>query len=263
MELEDEADNRLYKIFWQIYALVYDQILLSLLPYRRLLDDVAKSLNPCSEAYILDAGCGTGNLLHHLIRLKPEIKAVGIDYAPAMLQRARLKCKKFRNQKQRIYLRKTDLNSTIPYNDEDFQAAACINVLYAVNRPDILLKEIHRVLKDRGRLVLVTPPFQPKMSPVFIEHVSHMKKRMPIFWPFYLTVRLVSLAPWLFIFLIFNMFIKKQESFHFLKKEELISLVESCGFKLISLKRVYGNQDWFLEAEKTNEKPENKILFSI
>ncbi|HHT45788.1 MAG TPA: class I SAM-dependent methyltransferase [Firmicutes bacterium] len=261
-ELEDEADNRLYILFWQLYALVYDRILLSLLPYRRLQDAVAKSLNPRSEAYILDAGCGTGNLLYHLIRLKPEVKAVGIDFAPAMIRRARLKCRKYRTHRQRIYLRKVDLNSKIPYNNGEFQAVACINVLYAVKRPDFLLREINRVLKDRGRLVLVTPPYQPKMGPIFIEHVENMKNRRPYFWPFFLAGQLLSLAPWLFTFLILNMFIKKQESFHFLKEEELVSLVESCGFKLISLKKIYGNQDWFLEAEKINEKPGNKISFS-
>jgi ubiquinone/menaquinone biosynthesis C-methylase UbiE len=248
-------------IFWQIYALVYDHIMLHLLPYRRLLDAAAKSLNPKSGWHILDAGCGTGNFLHHLLRLEPKVKADGIDFAPAMLQRAGLKSKKIVNWEHRVTLREADLNSFIPYGDEVFQGAACINVLYAVKRPDLLLKEIHRVLEIGGKLVLVTPPFQPKIFPVFIEHVQQMKEGKPYYWPFFLSGQILCLAPWLFIFIILNMFIKKQESFHFLKREELISLVEECGFELLSLEKVYGDQDWFLDAVKPAPEEKDEGLF--
>jgi hypothetical protein len=88
-----------------------------------------------------------------------------------------------------------------------------------------------------------------------------MKEGKPYYWPFFLSGQILCLAPWLFIFIILNMFIKKQESFHFLKREELISLVEECGFELLSLEKVYGDQDWFLEAVKPAPEEKEEGLF--
>ncbi|MDO9533978.1 MAG: methyltransferase domain-containing protein [Bacillota bacterium] len=244
------------KSFWQLYARVYDNVMLCFLPYHQLLYTVTEKLNPQAGWHVLDAGCGTGNFLHHLLHYRPGVTAVGIDYADAMLHRAAVKINNNKDVGKDVVLQETNLNYSIPFKEEEFQGVICVNVLYAVDNPVFLLKELSRVLQRGGRLVLVTPPFQPRIGPVFREHVLLLKERKPFLWPFSLAGRILCLAPWLFIFLILNIFIKKQQSFHFFKREELLSLVKNCGFELVSLEKVYGGQDWFLEAVKPAAKVE-------
>ncbi len=47
----------------------------------------------------------------------------------------------------------------LPFRDETFDAALCMNVLEHVRRPDICLSEIYRVLKPGGVVYLMVPLF--------------------------------------------------------------------------------------------------------
>jgi len=238
------------KTLWQLYARVYDEVMLHFLPYRQLLSEVIKALNPEETWHILDAGCGTGNFLYYLKMSFPQIWALGVDYSPAMLHRAKIKQKRIPLEGEKILFQEVNLNERLPFKDEEFDGVICVNVLYAVKDPVFLLQEIYRVLKKGGRLVLVTPPFQPQMGPVFAEHLSLLKGSAPFGWRRKLLGQIIRLLPFLIIFLFINSLIKKEQSFHFFKEEELSTLVENCGFKVISVRPVYGGQDWLLEAEK-------------
>jgi ubiquinone/menaquinone biosynthesis C-methylase UbiE len=242
------------KYLWQLYAQVYDAVMLRFLPYRQLIINVTRSLNPQDGWHILDAGCGTGNFLYNLIRVHSGIKVVGVDFSPAMLRRASFKVKENDLNNQKVILQEVNLNHPIPFPEDDFQGVICVNVLYAVDNPTFLLGEIYRVLRKGGKMILVTPPFQPKMGPVFKEHVYQLRERAPLWWPVILTGQIVYLIPFLIVFLLINYFIKDQQSFHFLNGEELSFMLKSCGFELISMERVYGGQDWFLEAVKPFSK---------
>ena len=47
----------------------------------------------------------------------------------------------------------------LPFQDDTFDAALCMNVLEHVRRPDICLSEIYRVLKPGGVVFLMVPLF--------------------------------------------------------------------------------------------------------
>jgi len=173
---------RIQKNLWQLYAVVYDAVMLRLLPYRRLMAEVRSALRPRAEWRILDAGCGTGNFLHDLVQSCPGVKAAGVDFSPAMLNRARLKAGKAAANRGELLFEEADLNAGLPFSDEEFEGVICVNVLYAVKEPSSLLAEIYRVLRKSGRLILVSPPFQPRMGPVFKEHVCLLKKSAPRWW---------------------------------------------------------------------------------
>jgi len=49
----------------------------------------------------------------------------------------------------------------IPLGNETFDSAVCIAVLEHVKNPDIVLKEIYRVLKSNGKLFVAVPFLQP------------------------------------------------------------------------------------------------------
>lgn len=243
--------SKVKKSLWQLYAWVYDAVLLRFLPYRELIAQVTNALDAREGRTILDAGCGTGNFIYHIIRSCPGVKAAGVDFSTAMLSRAMLRIRKAAPaDSSRVIFREADLNSALPFNDEEFAGVICVNALYAVDDPEFLLGEIYRVLQKNGKLILVTPPVQPQMWPIFRAHACRLKEASPSGWIFVLAGQVVRLIPFLTVFLLINIFIKGRRTFHFFNSEELSLLVKNCGFEVVSIVPVYGGQDWLLEAEK-------------
>ncbi|HAA33786.1 MAG TPA: hypothetical protein DCD97_00570 [Firmicutes bacterium] len=244
-------NSKVKKSFWQLYAWVYDAVLLRFLPYRELIAHVTSALDAREGWAILDAGCGTGNFIYHIIQACPGVKAVGVDFAAAMLSRAMLKIRKAAPVSiNSVIFREADLNLPLPFTDEEFAGAICVNVLYAVDDPKFLLGEIYRVLQKNGRLILVTPPVQPQIWPIVRAHACRLKEASPSGWIFTLAGQVVRLIPLLTVFLLINIFIKSRQSFHFFNREELSLLVKNCGFEVVSIVPVYGGQDWLVEAKK-------------
>ena len=235
-------ENRL----WQLYARVYDTILLRFLPYHRVLRATAGALNPSPQWRVLDAGCGTGNLLAHIARTHPEVQLTGVDFAPAMLHRAAKKV----SSNSKITVRQVDLNGPLPFGGSEFDAVVCVNVLYAVKDPEGLLRELHRVLKSNGRFILVNPANQPKMGFIFREHISELRLSQPALWPLLLTSQLLRILPQLIVFVLVNAHIQRQQEYHFYSASRLAESVGDSGFKVIRSERVYGEQCWFMICAK-------------
>lgn len=239
-------ETRFQKPLWQLYARVYDAILLQFLPYRELLHAVTKQLDPAPDWHILDAGCGTGNLLCHILRYRPGVSVTGVDFSTAMLRRARIKL----NNSPDVTLQEMNLNHPLPFADAGFDAVICVNVLYAVNKPKLLLRELHRVLKKNGKLLLVNPSIQPKMCPIFKEHVNELRCGHRALWPLILTGQILKTLPHLLVFVTVNGYIQGQQSFNFFSANELGELVCSSGFRVVGAEKVYGEQCWFMICSK-------------
>lgn len=239
---------------WRLYARVYDSVMLWFLPYRKLTHEVVDRLRPAPGARILDAGCGTGNLIGHLVQTRPDVEAVGVDFSEAMLRRARKKSKQLRTA---TFL-EADLNERLPFGDGEFDGITCVNVLYAVDRPAFLLNEMYRVLRTGGIIVLATPMFEPKMNHIFGEHIAALRETFSRLWPLVLTIQITRVAPSTILFLLINKFIQEEQSFHFLQEEELRSLAGECGFHVGSLEKVYGGQAWLLVGRKETGPQDNQ-----
>jgi SAM-dependent methyltransferase len=104
------------------------------------------------EGAILDAGCGTGA---NLASLAGPGRRVGLDLAPAALRHAR--------SRGLSELVRGDV-SRLPFPDARFDAAISLSVLYHqwVPDPGAALRELHRVLRPRG-LLLVDVPAHPSL----------------------------------------------------------------------------------------------------
>lgn len=96
---------------------------------------------------ILDAGCGTGAILH---RLGSDGKKVGIDLSPDAIAFC-----------EKRGLRQAQLGdiTALPFAADSFDAIICSSVLYHRWVPDVdqALKELRRVLKPGGVLILNLP----------------------------------------------------------------------------------------------------------
>jgi SAM-dependent methyltransferase len=100
------------------------------------------------ELTLLDAGCGDAALPSYL----PARHAyVGIDFSPRVLARAL-------RYHPAAYFR-ADLNR-LPFPDASFDVAISLQALQYLERPEVALAEMARVLKPQGRLLLSLPNHQ-------------------------------------------------------------------------------------------------------
>ncbi len=94
----------------------------------------------------LDIGAGSGDLLALLRRSMPELQAQACDYH---IERFSLKD---------VPIVQLDLNThPLPYPDASFDLVTCSEVLEHVENYRAVLREIRRVLKPGGLMVVTTP----------------------------------------------------------------------------------------------------------
>jgi SAM-dependent methyltransferase len=108
-----------------------------------LLEDV---LTP--EACVLDVGCGNGIFLERIRRHLPNAQLSGIDYSQYQVEHS---------AHPSLHLKQADLTKGIPFGDAVFDVVYAAEIIEHLLDPDLLLSEIHRVLRPSGTLVLSTP----------------------------------------------------------------------------------------------------------
>ncbi len=109
-----------------------------------------KDLMPDVKGFdILDAGFGGGKFLDFLLQFG-QVSA--IDILPYNLETG----KKTYNGNKNISFKKADLNFEIPYPDDSFDIVFFAGVIEHLYNPEIAMKEIHRVLRYGGSLLLST-----------------------------------------------------------------------------------------------------------
>jgi ubiquinone/menaquinone biosynthesis C-methylase UbiE len=103
---------------------------------------------------LLDIGCGDGDFA---LLAKNKFKEVfGVDISPIAIQRCNIKIAN-RIDKDYFHFLVHDVDEGLPFNDSYFDAVTCIALLEHIIYPPSLLKEIRRVLKNRGELVILVP----------------------------------------------------------------------------------------------------------
>ena len=95
-----------------------------------------------------DLGCGTGQMTAALAPFVRHVMAV--DGSAAMLQAARKRLQQFDN----VELRRGDLEA-LPIDDQRLDAATLTLVLHHLPEPDRALREVSRVLRPGGRVLIV------------------------------------------------------------------------------------------------------------
>lgn len=91
---------------------------------------------------VLEAGCGTGLLLHHVHQVTDE--AVGVDLSTGMMRHAR---------DRGLHVVQGDLLN-LPFDDDHFDLVYSCKVLAHVPNPERVLGELNRITKPGGRLLL-------------------------------------------------------------------------------------------------------------
>ncbi len=168
--------------FWKRYFEEYD-LLNELTPYRELLDAICVRANINTGNNILDVGSGTGNLSIKLEKYGAIV--TGIDFSKEGLEIHRKKS----NITELIY---GDINQPLPFSNDQFETVVSNNVLYTVSRNERLtvMKELYRVLKPGGRIIVsnVVEGFRPHV--IYFDHVNSLIKKIGIFKAFIVVLKL-------------------------------------------------------------------------
>jgi ubiquinone/menaquinone biosynthesis C-methylase UbiE len=104
---------------------------------------LVRSLVP-TGASVLDCGCGIGTMLAHLTG---DYSATGIDISAAYIRHCR----------QQGLAAEVGWLEDVPYPDDTFDAALCVDVLEHVLEPQAAAAEIRRVVKPRGTVIARVP----------------------------------------------------------------------------------------------------------
>ncbi|MDP3919945.1 MAG: ubiquinone/menaquinone biosynthesis methyltransferase [Candidatus Omnitrophota bacterium] len=120
-----------------------------------------------NQQTVLDLGVGTGKFLETLQAMQPWRRAVGLDFAAAMLQRARAESK---GAAQFVSADFHDL----PFRDGAFDLVVSSFTLRSVKDLPRFLGEIHRIMSPAGKvgLLCLTRPENPLWQALYYPYLK-------------------------------------------------------------------------------------------
>jgi SAM-dependent methyltransferase len=135
---------------------------------RRIFLDELSRLHVKPGARILDAGCGSGRLLDELTKLG---EVSGLDHNADSVEIARERGHPDVHQ---------GVVEALPWEDETFDLITCLDVVEHTADDRVTLRELRRVLKTGGHLLITVPAIQAIWSShdVFNNHYRRYDKRM-------------------------------------------------------------------------------------
>jgi len=110
---------------------------------------IVQAVDPPVDARILDLGCGTGQLAARLAQRVPRGTVLGVDPAEDMIQIAR------RRRRHRNLRFKSGSSDMIPAGADAFDVVVSTISFHHWTRPAESLREIGRVLRAEGRLLIL------------------------------------------------------------------------------------------------------------
>jgi ubiquinone/menaquinone biosynthesis C-methylase UbiE len=103
---------------------------------------------------ILDIGCGGGMTVREMARIATGGFVAGVDYSPVMVRQS-LKHNAAAVEAQRVAVKWGDIAS-LPFDGASFDRACAIESFNYWPEPVAGLREVYRVLKDGGLVVITT-----------------------------------------------------------------------------------------------------------
>ena len=136
-------------MFWDKVSPVYDffETVYNSKVYHNTGKIVAEEIN--SGDVVLDCACGTGAISKYIA---PKCRLlIASDLAVGMLRQARKKCSKYGN----VVFKKADIMD-LKCSDERFDKVVAGNVIHLLDEPELALKELLRVCKSGGKVIIPT-----------------------------------------------------------------------------------------------------------
>ena len=116
---------------------------------RQALDRLVHACELSRRMRVLDVGCGPGIVSAELARQAGQV--IGIDITPEMLDQARRRCAEAQLSNVEFLAGPAD---RLPFEDRSFDVVVSRLTLHHVAQPSMVLREMARVAKPDGRVVL-------------------------------------------------------------------------------------------------------------
>lgn len=112
---------------------------------------IANSILKHVSSPVLEIGAGTGNLSKHFLKQK-KIFLTDIDAGLVKL------LKKTFSKEKNVFVKRLNITQKIPKNIQSaFASVYAINVLEHITDDEKALRNIHKILKENGKLLLLVP----------------------------------------------------------------------------------------------------------
>lgn len=139
----------------RVFSSLYDPVVALTMRERAFRGAVLEAaLAPPAPSTVIDIGCGTGSLAIALARRAPQLRIVGVDADPDMLERAQAKLVRSGHGGTIEWAK--GRAERLPLKDGGADVAALALVLHHLARSgkDAALSEARRVLRPGGRLIV-------------------------------------------------------------------------------------------------------------
>lgn len=136
-------------LFWDCTAGVYDLFvnIINARTHEALRHKTADLFD--TEDFVLECGCGTGMLTDVIAPRCREL--IATDFSKNMLRKTEEKCAAHNN----IRFKVADITS-LDFADSSFDKVIAANVIHLLENPRDALKELERVCKPRGKIIIPT-----------------------------------------------------------------------------------------------------------
>lgn len=115
--------------------------------FKNRVKEAIKIVSLNEKSTILDIGSAWGYLLKSILDRYPSCKCTGIDSSQRLIMNTKI---------ENCNLGRADARN-LPFHDESFEVVFILDVLEHIEEKDIVINEIHRVLKKNGIVILSGP----------------------------------------------------------------------------------------------------------
>ena len=151
--MQETKHIRINEKYWDKYSKFIDSDGWRYRYLRKSQSNVISLLNIKENMNFLDIGCGTGWALGKIAEISNgQSSYYGIDLSSAMIFKAQ---ENFKNRKNFHFIKANA--ESIPLEDNFFDVIICTNSFHHYLHPEKALSEMHRLLKNGGRLYLLDP----------------------------------------------------------------------------------------------------------
>ena len=119
---------------------------------------VAELTDPSDE--VLECACGTGAISIYIAQKCRKL--IATDFSEGMLGKAAKKCRKYPN----VSFQKADITN-LQFKDGQFNKVVAGNVIHLLPEPEKALRELERVVKTGGKIIIPTYINMSKGSGMF------------------------------------------------------------------------------------------------
>ncbi|WP_049973758.1 class I SAM-dependent methyltransferase [Azospirillum sp. B4] len=222
------------KAFWHRYFNIYDTLNESV-TYRDLVAENIDLTGMRPGQHVLDAGTGTGNIALELLRR--GAKVTGTDYLESALDL----CRKKAPEATFLF---ADLTKPLPFPDDSFDHAICVNVIHLLDEPSraLAVAELRRVVRPGGRVVVTVFGVGFRSLAVYWQTLRRNSQELGLVNTILRGLRLTLTT--LRIFYYVSRISRTHDRHKYMTEGEVRGLFADAGLTHLTIHRVFAGQCW-------------------